>query len=237
MPHGAVCHTYHQEFFEYEPSKRRGFDHSSSKTSLRLSHSHHEYHTFWEEMEHFCALSIYRYKCTCDEYEDEQRRLHPASKKSSSSTKRVSSKEYHDKQVMEPKNSGIESRPREPRDDIRSWTEGLVESMMGEIRQVLNSYFEQNNHVSTDGNKRDVHSNPPLIEEVSMNTSNEHELEKLEVSPTLVSCCELVEKELCENELEKENGKLSEMSEQWIEKNRMEQDKNNSALVRSKKGN
>ena len=137
MPHGAVCHTYHQEFFEYEPSKRRGFDHSSSKTSLRLSHSHHEYQTFWEEMEHFCALRIYRYKCTCDEYEDEQRRLHPASKKSSSATKRASSRGSHENRVMEPKRSRSESKSRESMDELRNFMKEWADSMTVKFRKML----------------------------------------------------------------------------------------------------
>ena len=67
-----------------------------------------------------------------------------------------------------------------------------------------------------------------------MNTSNEYELENLDVPPTLVSCHELVKKELCENELGKKIEKLSEMSKQWAEKNRVEKNKNNSGLVKSK---
>ena len=68
----------------------------------------------------------------------------------------------------------------------------------------------------------------------SMNATNEYELENLDVPFTLVSCHELVKKELCENELEKKNEKLSEMSEQWAKKNRVEKWKNDLALVKSK---
>ena len=85
---GAASRSYHQEFLEYEPSKRRGFDHSSSQTSSRMSHSQHEFHSLQEEMDHFRALCVYeRYKRTCDEYEEEQRSLRKASKPRSSSSK------------------------------------------------------------------------------------------------------------------------------------------------------
>ena len=125
--------------------------------------------------------------------------MYRASKQSSPSIKKVSSREYCDNRVIEPKNSRIESRSREPKDDMRSLTKGLVDSMMKEIRQMLNSSFKQNNHVSVDGNKGDVHSSPSLIEELSTNASSEHEIENVGVPTTLASSCqELVREELCE---------------------------------------
>ena len=72
---------------------------------------------------------------------------------------------------MEPKKSRIESKPHELNDDFRSSTKDLVDSMMGEICQVLNSYFKQLNHMTTDGNKGDVPSSPPLIEEKNEDSS------------------------------------------------------------------
>ena len=90
--------------------------------------------------------------------------MHRASKQSSPSIKRDSSKEYHDNRVIKPKKSRIESKLSDPKDDFQSWTKELVDSIMKEIRQVLNSFFEQNNHDLAYGNKGDVHSRPPLIE-------------------------------------------------------------------------
>ncbi|XP_027158244.1 putative disease resistance protein RGA1 [Coffea eugenioides] len=134
-------------------------------------------------MDHFRALCVYeRYKRTCNEYEEEQRSLRRASKPRSSSSKRASSKECCDNRVM---NSRIESKPHESKADFRSRTKELFDSMMGEISQVLKSYFEQFTHVSTNGGK-DVPSSPPLIEEISTNASNEIEIENLEVPSTQV---------------------------------------------------
>ena len=196
MPRGVASHSYHQEFLENEPLKRRGSKRTTSKYSSSThsisEHSQHEFHPLQEEMDHFRALCVYeRYKRTCNEYEEEQRSLRRASKPRSSSSKRASSKECCENRVM---NSRIESKPRESKADFRSRNKELFDSMMGEIRQVLNSYFEQLTHVSTNGGK-DVPSSPPLIEEISTNASNELEIENLEVPSTQVSCLELVEKE------------------------------------------
>mgnify|MGYP004714506613 CR=1 FL=1 len=56
---------------ENESLKGRGSTQSSHDKV-----SNHEFHTLKEEMDHYNALCAYeRYKCTCDEYEEEQRSL------------------------------------------------------------------------------------------------------------------------------------------------------------------
>ena len=73
-------------------------------------------------MDHFRALCVYeRYNYTCDEYEKKKRNLCRASKSRSSSSKQDSSKECCDNRAMVSKNSRIESKPHEPKDDFGSW--------------------------------------------------------------------------------------------------------------------
>ena len=81
----------------------------------------------------------------------------------------ISSKKCLDNQDKEFENSRIESKPRESKDDFRSRTKALVDSMMEKISQVLDSHLEQLNHVSTSANKGKFHSSPSLIEEPHMN--------------------------------------------------------------------
>ena len=143
------------------------------KNSWRLSLSKgasREFCSLREEMVRYRASCAYeRYKRDCDEYEKEQRSLHRTSKSRSTSSKRDSSKKCLDNQDKEFENSRIESKPRESKDDFRSRTKALVDSMMEKISQVLDSHLEQLNHVSTGANKGKFHSSPSLIEEPHMN--------------------------------------------------------------------